>query len=353
MNKEEFFQRAPSWLESVRNNEVAISSRIRLARNLADTLFPDWGGAVVCQAVWQRLAPVFCSILPASGGLVEEMKEFTELERQILFERHLISRELMAGKPGRGLAVSSDESTAVMVNEEDHIRLQTILPGLNLQQAWQQAESFDNELGAAVKYAQTDLFGHLTACPTNVGTGLRASVMLHLPALVLINEITQVIKAMNKLGLTVRGMWGEGTDAIGNMFQISNQITLGLPAPEIVARLEKVVLEIIGHEKNARQRLMDRREAQVRDQIGRSYGLLRYAYMLDSKEVLTMLSNLRLGVEIGILPELPPQLLDELMIYTQPAHLQQLEGKELKPKQRDLARARLIRTRLAPYAGPE
>ena len=158
---------------------------------------------------------------------------------------------------------------------------------------------------------------------------------------------------MNKLGLTVRGMWGEGTDAIGNMFQISNQITLGLPAPEIVARLEKVVLEIIGHEKNARQRLMDRREAQVRDQIGRSYGLLRYAYMLDSKEVLTMLSNLRLGVEIGILPELPPQLLDELMIYTQPAHLQQLEGKELKPKQRDLARARLIRTRLAPYAGPE
>ena len=189
----------------------------------------------------------------------------------------------------------------------------------------------------------------MTACPTNVGTGMRASVMLHLPGLVLMNEINPVVKGMSKIGLAVRGLWGEGTEAIGNMFQISNQITLGEKEEEIIANIEQIVLEIIEHEKNARVRLVDKKDSIVRDHVGRAFGILAYAHILTSKEALDLLSGLRLGIDMGILKSIDRRSIDELLLLTQPGHLQKVEGKALKPKERDRARAKLVRDKLSPY----
>lgn len=350
MTIEELIRRPCAWLAVGSGEGPAISSRIRLARNVKEAAFPGWAGTEECERLRQRLTPVLTQVPSLRPAVALAMADLEELDRQILFERHLISREQAEKTRGSGLVMRVDETLSAMVNEEDHLRLQGMRPGLSLRAIWQEIDRLDTEIEERVDYAFSPKLGYLTACPTNVGTGMRASVMLHLPGLVLMDEINPVVKGMGKIGLAVRGLWGEGSEAAGNMFQISNQMTLGDSEEQIVDMIEKIVLEIIEHERNARERLMERRETVVRDHVGRAYGILTNAHILTSKEALDLLSGLRLGIDLGILKTVSRRTVDELMVLTQPAHLQKLEAKTLKAKERDRYRAALVRERLAAAA---
>lgn len=343
MSLDALLDRHGGWLESGPEEGPAVSSRIRLARNFHDTTFPGWASKEVRDRVWNEVVLAFDKASENPAFLRWRMDELSPLERELLFERHLISAELAERKTGSGLFVSEDECRAVMVNEEDHIRLQSLQSGLNLQDAWNAADALDNALEASLTYAFSSKLGYLTACPSNVGTGMRASVMLHLPGLCLTEEIKPVINAVSKIGLAVRGLWGEGSEASGHMFQVSNQITLGKTEAEIIAHLEQIVLEIIEHEKNARLRLMETQEIRVHDHIGRAYGILAHAALMNSGEALDLLSGLRLGVDLGLLPELKRRDVDQLFIQIHPAHLQKAAGSALSPQERDIKRAQLIR----------
>ncbi|MCC7300726.1 MAG: protein arginine kinase [Verrucomicrobia bacterium] len=343
MTLDGLLQRHGGWLESGPAEGPVISSRVRLARNLRDTTFPGWASKEVRNRVWNEVVLAFDRV-PENGSFLRwRMDELSALDRDLLFERHLISRELAERQAGSGVFVNEDECRAVMVNEEDHIRLQSLQPGLNLQKAWEVADALDNALEQGLSYAFSSKLGYLTACPSNVGTGLRASVMLHLPGLVLTEEIKPVINAVSKIGLAVRGLWGEGSEASGHMFQISNQITLGKPELEIIANLEQIVLEVIEHEKNARLRLMEKQEIRVRDHVGRAYGILSNAALMTTGEALDLLSALRMGTDIGLLPGMARRDIDRLFIRIHPAHLQKEAGEVLTSEERDIKRALLIR----------
>ncbi len=335
-----------AWLAVGTDTGPVISSRIRLARNLKTAAFPGWAGAEECDRIWNMLRPILSGLRNLTPAATIGMADLEELDKQILFERHLISREQAEKGKGSGLVLRDDERLSAMVNEEDHLRLQGMRPGLDLGGIWKQINELDSEIEQLVEYAFSAKLGYLTACPTNVGTGMRASVMLHLPGLVLMNEINPVIKGMGKIGLAVRGLWGEGTEAIGNMFQISNQMTLGETEEHLINNIEQIVQEIIEHEKNARTRLLERKETVVKDHVGRAYGILSHAHILTSKEALDLLSGLRLGVDLGILPSVERRIVDELLLLTQPGHLQKMEQRSLKPKERDRFRARLVREKL-------
>ena len=343
----ELMQQPSAWLAVGAGEGPVVSSRIRLARNVKDTAFPGWAGAEECDRLWHRLCPILEHVPALQPSASLAMGALEELDRQILFERHLISREQAEKTKGSGLVLRCDEGLSAMVNEEDHLRLQGMRPGLSLRAIWEEIDRFDTELEQQIEYSFSPKLGYLTACPTNVGTGMRASVMLHLPGLVLMNEINPVIKGMGKIGLAVRGLWGEGTEATGNMFQISNQMTLGDSEEQIVGVIEQIVHELIEHERNARERLLDRRETVVRDHVGRALGILSHAHILTSKEALDLLSGLRLGIDLGILTTVNRRVVDELLLLTQPGHLQKMESKALKPKERDRYRARLVREKLA------
>lgn len=347
MTIEQLLQQPSAWLASGDDDGPVVSSRIRLARNVKDVAFPGWAGAEECERLWIRVQPVLEGVKclrPAAGFA---MGALDELDKQILFERHLISREQAEKGKGSGLVMRRDETLSAMVNEEDHLRLQGMRPGLSLRDIWEDINRLDSEIEEQVDYAFSPRLGYLTACPTNVGTGMRASVMLHLPGLVLMNEIGPVIKGMGKIGLAVRGLWGEGTEATGNMFQISNQMTLGDTEEQIVTIIEQIVQELIEHERNARGRLLERRETVVRDHVGRALGILSHAHILTSKEALDLLSGLRLGIDLGILDTVSRRTVFELMLLTQPGHLQKIEEKSLKPKERDRFRAKLVREKIA------
>ncbi len=343
MTLDGLLKRHGGWLESGPDEGPVISSRVRFARNLYDTTFPSRASKEVRDRVWSEVLLAFDNVGNGADFLRWRMDELEPLERELLFERHLISAELAERKIGSGLFVSEDECRAVMVNEEDHIRLQSLRSGLNLQTALEEAEALDNSLEQSLTYAFSSKLGYLTACPSNVGTGMRASVMLHLPGLCLTEEIKPVINAVSKIGLTVRGMWGEGSEAAGHMFQISNQITLGKTEMEIIAHLDQIVLEVIEHEKNARLRLMEKQEIRVHDHIGRAYGILAHAAMINSNEALDLLSGLRLGIDLHLMPEIRRHDIDRLFIQIQPAHLQKAAGTTLSPEERDIKRAQLIR----------
>jgi len=239
-----------------------------------------------------------------------------------------------------------------MINEEDHFRLQGIRPGLNLRGAYELVDRIDTEMDAGLPYAFDGKLGYLTACPTNLGTGMRASVMLHLPGLVLLDQINPVIKAVGKIGLAVRGLYGEGTEALGNLFQISNQHTLGESEPEIITQIEKVIEGVIRSEQTARAKLLEDHHTMLSDQVGRAYAILRYAHVLTSKEALNLLSMLRLGADLDIITQCDRSLLDLLLLEIQPAHLQLGAERELSPEERDVARAEITRSRLQNIQGP-
>lgn len=343
MTLDGLLQRHGGWLEAGPEEGPVISSRVRLARNLRDTTFPGWASKEVRNRVWNEVLLAFDGMADSKSYLRWRMDELNSLDRELLFERHLISRELAERQTGSGVFVNEDECRAVMVNEEDHLRLQSLQPGMNLQKAWEVADELDNALEKNLSYAFSSKLGYLTACPSNVGTGLRASVMLHLPGLCLTEEIKPVINAVSKIGLAVRGLWGEGSEASGHMFQISNQITLGKPESEIIATLEQIVLEVIEHEKNARLRLMSKQEIRVHDHVGRAYGILANAALMATGEALDLLSALRMGVDLGLMPNMQRREIDQLFIRIHPAHLQKDASVALSPEERDIKRAQLVR----------
>lgn len=337
---------AGAWLSASAHEQIVISSRIRLARNFKDHAFPGWGGEDECVRLWSALRPKLTGIDSLQPEIDFAMDELDQLDRQILLERHLISRELAEKGRGSGVIIRTDESLSVMINEEDHVRLQALRPGLDLEGCWKSADEVDSRLEQVGAYAFSSALGYLTSCPTNVGTGMRASVMMHLPGLVLMEEVNPIIKGLGKIGLTVRGLWGEGTEAVGNMFQVSNQMTLGEKEADIVRDITQICLEIVDHEKNARLRLAEKKDLYLKDHIGRAYGILTNAHLLTTKEALDLLSDLRLGVDLGILKKLDRGVVDELLMLTQPGHLQKMEGRVLKAKDRDRVRARRVRERL-------
>jgi protein arginine kinase len=280
------------------------------------------------------------------------MDNLTAADKQLLVERHLISREHAAKSVGSGLILNREESFCVMVNEEDHLRMQALRPGFQIREAWNAIDRFDTSLEKKLDFAFDNELGYLTACPTNLGTGIRVSAMLHLPGCVLDEQINPIISSVNKLGLAVRGLYGEGTEALGNVFQVSNQMTLGESETVIVERLEKVLAQIIEHEQNARERLLEKKSKVVLNHIGRAYGILANAHSISSKETMNLLSLMRLGIDMGLFPNTQRTLVDELFLVTQPAHLQRQFPDKLSAEERDLHRADMLRDRLKNVSRP-
>jgi protein arginine kinase len=332
---------------------IVMSSRVRLARNLSHKPFPGWLKKAQREELLQTLQPALRRLPEMKHACLDQsMENFNPLEKQMLVEEHLISREHAAKNSGSGLIVSESKTLSVMINEEDHLRLQSIYPGFQLETAWKTIDTIDTELESELEFAFSPTLGYLTACPTNVGTGMRASAMLHLPGLVLSEQINQVIKSVNQIGLAVRGLYGEGTEALGNLFQISNQMTLGESERQILDRLTKVINHLVEHEANARQKLLQEKGRMVADQLGRAYGIMQHSYSISSKEALNLLSLLILGVDLGMLPNSLREKIDELFILTQPAHLQKAAEHKLKAEERDAFRSDLLREKLRSIPSP-
>ncbi len=334
------------------HGRIVLSSRVRLARNIRKWAFPGYAKKPDRIKALDVLRPAVETLPIMEGAFSETMDNLAALDKQILVERHLISREHAAKSAGSGLVLSKDQSVCVMINEEDHLRMQSLKPGLQLKEAWQLIDHCDSQLEKKLEYAFTTELGYLTACPTNLGTGIRVSAMLHLPALVLAEQINQIVTAVNKLGLAVRGLYGEGTEALGNIFQVSNQMTLGEVEADIVERLNKVVNQLIEHEENARGLLIEKKPKMLFNHIGRAYGILANAHSISSKETMNLLSLMRLGVDLGLFAGAKLPLVDELFITTQPAHLQKQFSEKLSAEERDLLRADMLRERLRNVSRP-
>jgi len=332
-------------------DHVVLSSRVRLARNVNGVPFPGRAKKQARQETCDKIKPLVFAASAMRGGFSTGMEELKALDKQLLVERHLISREHAAKGGGSALVLNKDETLSVMVNEEDHLRMQALMPGMQIKQVWQKIDRFDTSLEKKIDYGYDASYGYLTACPTNLGTGIRVSAMLHLPGLVLIDQVNQIVQAVTKLGHAVRGLYGEGTEALGHIFQVSNQMTLGESESDIIERIHKVVLQIIEHETNARATLQQTKEKELYNHIGRAYGVLANAHIVSSKESMNQLSLIRLGVKLGMFEDLDVAVVDGLFLATQPAHLQQLVGEKLSGEARDVHRADLLRSRLSGVKG--
>ncbi len=334
-------------------NRIVLSSRVRLARNLRQYAFPGWAKKAERQRALETMRPVIEDLPEMAECFSELMDSIAVIDKQMLVERHLISREHAVKNVGSGVVINATGAISVMINEEDHLRMQAIQAGLQTKDVFKVIDRVDTELEERLEYAFSPRLGYLTACPTNVGTGMRASAMVHLPGIVLSEQINQIIQAVNKLGLAVRGLYGEGTEALGNVFQVSNQTTLGERESDIIERLNKVVLQIIEHEESARLTILEKKPKLIYDQIGRAYGILTNAHTVTSKEALNLLSLLRLGVDLELLPATIRAVVDELFIMAQPAHVQKFAARKLSAEERDILRADLIRGRLAGMPKPK
>ncbi|MEI7533072.1 MAG: protein arginine kinase [Verrucomicrobiae bacterium] len=334
------------------HDRIVMSSRVRLARNLRDAAFPGWAKKPERVKILETILPALIGLPEMADSFAEAMDNLTALDKQVLVERHLISREHAAKNVGSGIVLNREESFCVMINEEDHMRMQALRPGFQIREAWLAIDRLDSTLEKRLNYAFDNELGYLTACPTNLGTGIRVSAMLHLPGLVLAEQINPIIQSVNKLGLAVRGLYGEGTEALGNVFQVSNQMTLGESETVIVERLEKVLSQIIEHEENARQTLLEKKKKTVLNHVGRAYGVLANAHSISSKETMNLLSLLRLGIDLGSFPGTERALVDELFLTTQPAHLQKQHADKLSAEERDLIRADMVRERLKDVSRP-
>lgn len=349
MSLEQFMNEAISpWMrEEGPENDIVLSSRIRLARNFQDETFPTIGETHDLEEIRTFFENEYkgTSFQSYKDFDFIQMSDLSHVEKRVLVEKHLISPYLTKANAGAVL-MSDNEQVSIMVNEEDHIRMQLYFPGFQLSTALQEAFYIDDWLEERVDYAFDEKRGYLTSCPTNVGTGMRASVMIHLPALVLTKQINRMIPAINQLGFVVRGIYGEGSEALGNVFQISNQITLGKSEEAIVADLESVIVKLVEQEREARKRLVDRSSTRLEDQIFRSYGILKYSRIIESNEAAKRISNVRLGIDLGIIEHLSHSMLNELIVLIQPGFLQHYAGKMLTASERDVIRATLIRERL-------
>jgi len=342
------------WMTGGHGSHGAVlTSRIRLARNLRHHPFPGWAKREQRATALGVMRPAIEALSVMKDAFSHELDDLSSVQKQVLVERHLISREHAARGHGSAAVIERRQSFSLMINEEDHLRMQAIRPGLQLSAAFEALSALDSELEKSLEFAFDASLGYLTTCPTNLGTGLRASAMLHLPGLVLSDQIGQVLQAVNKIGLAVRGLYGEGTESLGNLYQISNQSTLGESEEMIIRRLERVISQVASHEQNAREKLLEDDPAMVADKVGRAYGVLRHAHIIDSKEALNHLSLLRLGGNLEFFPPETVLLCDALLMDIQPAHLQLHAGRKLSPEERDCSRAEILRSRLHSLESPD
>ncbi|HOP07609.1 MAG TPA: protein arginine kinase [candidate division Zixibacteria bacterium] len=344
---EEMAKSPAAWLSGDGDESmVVLSTRVRLARNIAGCRYP--GSAD--QETKNRVVGYFDSTRTRSKmlneGLYFKASDVNQLDRDFLVERHLISPTFLGTDSSKSVYINDEERLSIMVNEEDHLRIQALSPGLDPQGSYNLASRYDKEIGRHLEYDYDQDFGFLTACPTNAGTGMRASVLIHLPGLVLTREIDKVISVITHSGLVVRGFYGEGSDVLGNLFQLSNQNTLGVTEEEIIRQIGRVTGDIIDKEAAARKRLLDEAADMIEDKIWRAYGILKHARVLTSEEVMNLLSAVRLGHAMQIIDFLSVALINEILLLSQPAHLQKYYGSEMDQNKRDFVRAQMVREKL-------
>lgn len=340
-----------AWIEPADGRQIVISSRLRLARNLANRPFPNRLNDEQAAGLGQEVLAALVAAAPNEGWQTLALDEIFEREKGVLLEKHLLSPDILQHTPGRYLAVNAAERLAVMVNEEDHLRMQAIWPGLNIEAAWRELSVLEDGLAERLDFAYDERLGYLTACPTNLGTGLRASVMMHLPALEMTDKLNGIFRQLQQVGFVVRGVYGEGSESLGSLYQVSNQVTLGFAEEEIIARLGRIVEEIVAQEMQAREWLMANREMWLKDKIGRACGTLCGAYLLSSKEAMAELSLVRLGVAMGLVQTPDYRGVNLLMLNLQTAFLQTAAGRELSAGERDVERARVCRQALPKCVG--
>ncbi|WHH58409.1 protein arginine kinase [Petroclostridium sp. X23] len=335
-------EKGPEW-------DVVISSRIRLARNFMSIPFPvrmnrEQGEQVIKEC---KDAIFASSDISSNQFKYVSMAELNAIDKQVMVEKHLISPQMLQDVHSRAAILSSDEKISIMLNEEDHLRIQCLFPGMQLDAAYDLSNKIDDLIEENVEYAYSENYGYLTSCPTNVGTGMRASVMVHLPALTITGYIHSILSAVNKLGITVRGLYGEGSEARGNIFQISNQVTLGMSEQEALENLKSIINQVIEQERAARKNLLKNSRLKLEDRLYRSYGIFSNARVITSEEFMKLLSDVRLGVNLGIMNHMALETLNELMIETQPASIMKRYGEDLSPEERDMKRAELIREKIS------
>jgi protein arginine kinase len=343
----ELINHTSEWLKGTGpHSDIVISSRIRFARNLEKIPFPHWTNKKQAAEVLQMVEDAVAKVEALRQCTVFRLAEMDSIDKQFLIERHLMSYEHAQKNNSKAVIIDEEEDISIMVNEEDHLRIQVMQSGFNLYEAWELINRIDDGLASELNYAFVSEWGYLTACPTNTGTGMRGSVMLHLPALVMTRQINQVLAAVAKLSFTTRGLYGEGTQATGNFFQISNQVSLGQSETEIIENINGLIRQVIEQEKASRQLLLERNRSMLEDKINRSLGILKSAHIISSQETTELLSLVRLGIDLAMIKDINRRAVNELFILTQPAHLQKIENKKLSSGERDVKRAELIRTKL-------
>lgn len=333
------------WLETTGVDEdVVVSTRIRIARNIKEYKFPNLIGNEDSDALTEDIKQALKIV--GEDYQFYSNRSLNEVERNVFVEKHLISPNLSRKVDKGSFFVRKDERTTIMINEEDHIRIQVLFPGLNLEEGWQICTDIDDELERNINYAFHEKFGYLTACPTNTGTGLRASVMLHLPALSMIGQINNVMESLRKMGLTVRGLYGEGSKALGNLYQISNQTTIGEKEEDTIKKINKIVYQIIARERNSRKYLLDKDGVELEDKIFRSLGILNYSRVISTLEAMNHLSNVKLGTDMGIIKHIKSKQIINLMLDIQPASIQNIQNENIEDKQVDILRGETLRKKL-------
>lgn len=348
MNIDDLLHRSGEWLkETNTESSVVLSSRVRLARNLTNSPFPNRANAEQRREVYQQIMATLKGNASFADAMFLDLEMINDLDSEFLIERHLMSHALAQSRVGSGLVVSKDEAFSIMINEEDHLRLQLIQSGSKLATAWLTLNKIDDELSAQLAYAYTKDYGYLTACPTNTGTAMRASVMVHLPGLVMTGRIEPLLNAFNKLNFIARGFYGEGSHALGNFFQISNQVSLGVSEAEIIDKTTGVIERFIEQEMEARSILLSENKISIEDRIYRAHGLLKNARIISSQEAIELISLVRFGIDLGIIDGVDYQNLNEGFLIIQPAHLQKLAKRELDAEERDQLRAEVIRNLVA------
>ena len=347
MKIEQLLNHTGEWLRGTGPSaNIVMSSRIRLARNLASFPFPSRSTKKDLESTLDAVEHAIKHVPFLKGATLFRMHELDQVDRQMLVERHLMSHEHASNPEGKGLLISTEEVVSIMINEEDHLRIQVMRSGLNLTEGWDIINAIDDAFSKEVKFAFLEHWGFLTSCPTNTGTAMRGSVMMHLPALVMTKQINKVLAAISKLSFASRGFYGEGTQASGNFYQISNQVSLGHSELDIIQNINGLIRQVIEQEEQARQALLLQNRPMLEDKICRCWGLLKTARIISSQEAIELFSMVRLGVDMGILKDVNHKALNELFIVIQPAHLQKIEGKKLNAFERDTKRASVIRQKL-------
>lgn len=332
------------WLEgNLAEDDVAVSTRVRVARNIKEYDFPLYLTVEESDKLTTDILNTIKNNFKDSNYKFYRVRDLTQLERNIYIEEHLISPGLTQKIDKSSFLVRDDERATIMINEEDHLRIQTLVPGLNLDEAWKLCSEIDDTLESSLNFAFHSDLGYLTACPTNVGTGLRASVMVHLPCITMTGNINPLIEALRKIGLTVRGFHGEGTEASGNLYQISNQTTLGDTEEEIINKLNKIIYQIVTRERNTRKYLLNKKGIELEDKTFRSFGILKNSRLISSQEAINHLSNVKLAYDIGYLENPKLKGIVKLMVDILPATIQKKLTEEISKEERDKRRAEIIR----------